>query len=65
MEVADTDYIRGTTFAEIKERIDAEKKLFDEAVSALGRDQARVESPVSVMVVVKEGVVVRVYTVSS
>lgn len=65
LEVADTDYIRGTTFAEIKERIDAEKKLFDEAVSALGRDQARVESPVSVMVVVKEGVVVRVYTVSS
>ncbi len=65
LEVADTDYIRATTFAKIKERIDAEKGLFDEAVSELGRDQARVESPIRVVIVVKEGVVVRVYTVSS
>ncbi len=64
LEVADTDYIRHTTFTEIKERIDTDKGLFDEAASGIGKDKARVERPIRVVVVVKEGVVVRVYTVS-
>lgn len=64
-QVADTDYIQDTTYTQIKDWIDTEKQWFEEAVAEYGRDEAWVESPVNVVVVVKEGVVVRVYTVSS
>lgn len=64
-QVADTDYIRDTTYEKMKEWIDKEKKWFDEAAAEFGRDGMRAESPVNIVVVVKEGVVVRVYTVSS
>lgn len=65
LEVADTDYLGDTTFDDIKAWIDQEKKEYDETVAQFGRDEAWVESPVSVVVVVKEGIVVRVYTVIS
>lgn len=65
MEVADTDYIWDMSYERIKEWIEIEKQEYDEAVATLGKDKARVESPFSVVVVVKEGVVVRVYTVVS
>lgn len=64
-EVADTDYIQDTTYTQIKDWIDTEKQWFEEAAAEYGRDEVWVESPVNVVVVVKEGVVVRVYTVSS
>ncbi len=65
LEVADTDYIWDMSYERIKEWIETEKQEYDEAVATLGKDKARVESPFSVVVVVKEGVVVRVYTVIS
>lgn len=65
LEVADTDYIRDASYERIKEWIETEKREYDEVVATLGKDKARVESPVSVVVVVKEGIVVRVYTVIS
>lgn len=65
LEVADTDYIRDASYERIKEWIETEKQEYDEVVATLGKDKAWVESPVSVVVVVKEGIVVRVYTVIS
>lgn len=65
LEVADTDYIWDISYERIKEWIETEKQKYDGAVATLGKDKARVESPFSVVVVVKEGVVVRVYTVIS
>lgn len=65
LEVADTDYIRDASYERIKEWIETEKREYDEVAATLGKDKARVESPVSVVVVVKEGIVVRVYTVIS
>lgn len=64
-QVGDTDYICDTTYEEIRKWIDDEKAWFEEASAEFGRDEAWVESPVNVVVVVKGGVVVRVYTVSS
>ncbi len=64
-QVGDTDYICDTTYEEIRKWIDDEKAWFEEAAAEFGRDEAWVESPVNVVVVVKGGVVVRVYTVSS
>lgn len=59
LEVADTDYIWDMSYERIKEWIETEKQEYDEAVATLGKDKARVESPFSVVVVV------RVYTVIS
>lgn len=64
-QVGDTDYIGDTSYEEIKEWIDAERTWYDEAVATYGSDEVWLESPVNVVVVVEEGVVVRVYTVIS
>ncbi|MCM1268019.1 MAG: zinc ribbon domain-containing protein [Bacteroidales bacterium] len=64
-QVGYTEYLKDTTYEEIRKWLDEEKNFYEKTAAEYGEDAAEVNSPFSINLVVKDGVVVRVYTVIS
>lgn len=64
-QVGNTEYLQDTTYEEIRDWLDSEKEFYEEMVATYGKEEAEVSSPFNTVVVVEDGVVVRVYTVIS